>query len=352
MRARSLSRNCGFLTRRSVVILSLGLLLASITDAAAICEQTGDFNASLTVPTAAETAEQFQLLQAQRLNDGGQFAQVIRILEPLVHGASGALDEVTRGKAWNILGQAYEAMGDYQGARRCYEAAIQLLRTHEAALGYASTLNNLGTLEMYTGDLKAAETLLRKAKKLYDNAKDETGLTEVATNLAILAINRNEMRVAHGFLAEAFRDAERAKDLNDSDRAGMYSIKGALAARDRDFAAAVLDYQQSIAFQIRARGPRCYFVAVEYSLQGDAYRELGDYSKASEDLIAALVLVEQTVGRNTPLYAATELAYGRLLHATGAKAEAAQKENEAKALLESIRHRECNGCSVSTASFR
>ena len=44
MRARSLSRICGFLTRRSVVILSLGLLLASITDAAAICEQTGDFD--------------------------------------------------------------------------------------------------------------------------------------------------------------------------------------------------------------------------------------------------------------------------------------------------------------------
>ena len=317
-----------------------------------VCCMVLVFVASLTVPAVAETTEQFQLLQAQRLNDGGQFAQVIRILEPLVHGASGALDEVTRGKAWNILGQAYEAMGDYQGARRCYEAAIQLLRTHEAALGYASTLNNLGTLEMYMGDLKAAETLLRKAKKLYDDAEDGTGLTEVATNLAILAINRSEIRVARGFLAEAFRDAERAKDLNDSDRAGMYSIKGALAARDRDFAAAVLDYQQSIDFWIRARGPRCYFVAVEYSLRGDAYRELGDYSKASEDLIAALVLVEQTVGRNTPLYAATELAYARLLHATGAKPEAVQKEKEAKAILESIRHRECNGCSVSAASLR
>jgi hypothetical protein len=44
MQARSLSKNCGFLTRRSVAILSLGLLLASVTDAAAICEQTGDFN--------------------------------------------------------------------------------------------------------------------------------------------------------------------------------------------------------------------------------------------------------------------------------------------------------------------
>jgi lysophospholipase L1-like esterase len=44
MRARTLSKNCGFLPRRSVAILSLGLLLASVTDAAAICEQTGDWN--------------------------------------------------------------------------------------------------------------------------------------------------------------------------------------------------------------------------------------------------------------------------------------------------------------------
>src|SRR5260370_20032470 len=67
--------------------------------------------ASLTVPALAETTEQFQLLQAQRLNDGGQFAQVIRILEPLVHGASGALDEVTSATAWYFFGQAYEAIG-------------------------------------------------------------------------------------------------------------------------------------------------------------------------------------------------------------------------------------------------
>jgi tetratricopeptide (TPR) repeat protein len=114
----------------------------------------------------------------------------------------------------------------------------------------------------------------------------------------------------------------------------------------------VLDYQRSIDFWIRARGPKCYFVAVEYSLQGDAYRELGDYSKASGDITAALALVEQTVGRNTPLYAATELAYARLLRASGAKVEAAQKETEAKTLLDAIRRRECDNCSVSAASFR
>ena len=88
------------------------------------------------------------------------------------------------------------------------------------------------------------------------------------------------------------------------------------------------------------------------SLQGDAYREVGDYSNAYSDIAAALALEEQTVGRNTPMYAATELMYARLLHATGAKVEAARTEAEAQARLEAIHHHQCDCCSISAAGFR
>ena len=309
--------------------------------------------ALLTVPALAGTAEQAQLLQAQNLSDQGEFAQVIRILEPLVHSESGALEDLDRGRAWNLLGPAYEALGAYDAARRSYEAAIELLRTlPDASSTYASALNNLASLEIYMGQLKAAETALRKAQGLYKDADDHAGEAEVATNLAILALNRNNTRAARGFLADALREAESVQDLSDSDRAALYSLKGAVAARDRDFAAAVLDYQQSIEFWIRARGPKYYLIALLDSLQADAYRELGDYNKAKSDVAAALLLLEQSVGRNTPIYAATELTYARLLRATGANAEAAQRETEAKALLEKIRGQQCNNCSISSAGFR
>jgi tetratricopeptide (TPR) repeat protein len=309
--------------------------------------------AFLTPPALAGTAEQAQLLQAQKLSDQGEFAQVIRILEPLVHSESGALDDPDRGRAWNILGPAYEALGDYDASRRCYETAIALLRTLPSASWiYASALNNLGSLEIYMGQLKTAETLLRKAKGLYKKADDHAGLAEIAANLAILALNRNDTRAARGFLVDAFREAESAQDLSDSDRAEMYSLKGAVAARDRDFVAAVLDYQQSINFWIRARGPKYYLIALQYTLQADAYRELGDYNKAKSDITAALLMLEQTVGRNTPIYAATELTYARLLRGTGANAEAAHRETEAKALLEAISRQQCSNCSISSAGFR
>jgi tetratricopeptide (TPR) repeat protein len=309
--------------------------------------------AGLTVPAPAGTAEQAQLIQAQKLSDQGVFPQVIQILEPLVHSDPRSLDDFSRGRAWNILGPAYEALGNYDAGRRSYEAAIELLRTvPDAGSMYASALNNLGSLELYMGQFHAAETALRKAKGMYATSGDHAGLAEVETNLAILALDRNNTHAAQALLVDAFGEAERAKDLSDSDRAEMYSTRGVVAARDRDFAAAVLDYGQSVDFWIRARGPECYLVALQYTLRADAFRELGDYSKAKSDIAAALLLVARTVGPNTALYAETELTYARLLRATGANVEAAQSETEAKALLKSTRRQECNNCSISAGAFR
>jgi tetratricopeptide (TPR) repeat protein len=297
--------------------------------------------------------EQSQLLLARSLSNQGEFAQAIRVLEPLVHSDPAALDDASRGLAWNLLGSAHMLLGDYIEARHCYETAIHLVRRLPAASStYASTLANLGTLETSLHLFEAAEAPLRKAKGLYAKAGDHAGLEEIALYRATLAIARDNTHAAQGFLADAFREAESVKGLSDRDRATMYSIKGSLASKTGDFAGAVSDYQQSIGFWLQACGPKCYLVGVEYALQADAYRELGDYSKAKSDITAALFLTEQTAGRNAPIYAAIELIHARVLRATGANAEAAQKEAEVSARLDAMRRQQCNGCSISAAGFR
>jgi tetratricopeptide (TPR) repeat protein len=308
----------------------------------------------LSIPRAvAGAAEESQLLQARELSDQGEFAQVVRILVPLVRQESETVDDVSRGRAWNLLGPAYEALGDYAAAWNCYEATMNLLRTRSDAVSiYASALNNLGSLEIYAGQFKAAGAPLRKAQGLYAKADDHVGMAEVETNLAILALDRNDVHAARHLLKDAFAQAERAKDSSDSDRAEMLSIKGAVATRDRDFSAAVVDFQQSIELWIRARRPRYNLIALQYTLQADAYRELGEYNKAKSDITVALHLLDQIAGENTPTYAAAELSYARLLRATGANAEAAKREGEAKTILEQMRRQQCNGCSISAAGLR
>jgi len=97
---------------------------------------------------------------------------------------------------------------------------------------------------------------------------------------------------------------------------------------------------------------RSYYVGVESAFQADVYRELGDYRNAEDDITEALALTEQAVGRNAPLYAAMEIIHARVLRAMGSKAEAAQQEADAKQHSETMRQRQCNGCSISAMGFR
>jgi Flp pilus assembly protein TadD len=85
--------------------------------------------------------EQSQLLLARALNNQGEFARAIRVLEPLVNSDPAALDDAGRGSAWNLLGLAHMLLGDSNEARHCYETAIHLVRRLPAASSiYASTL--------------------------------------------------------------------------------------------------------------------------------------------------------------------------------------------------------------------
>ena len=304
-------------------------------------------------PLLAETREQPLLLQARELSEEGKFAQVIQMLEPWVQDESRAHDEVNRGEAWALLGPAYEAVSNYDSAQRAYESSIRLLRTQAATrLTLAAALNNLASLEILMGNSDGASNLLRKAKKIYTDAENHAGLAEVATTRTILALDRKDQHAAHRLLADVLVEANQANNLRAGDWAEIYSIKGAVEARDRDFSAAVVDYQQSAGLWMRTLGPKCDLVALQYILQADAYRELGDYSKAQRVITEALRTLEQTTGRSTSMYASAELAYARLLRATGKKVEAALKEKEAQTVMEAAKVQRCMQCSISAESLR
>jgi tetratricopeptide (TPR) repeat protein len=307
----------------------------------------------ITQPAISETFEQSQLRQGEMLNDQGDFTRAIRILEPLVSSESDALDNVSRGTAWDILASAHQDLGDYEAARRGYEKAIDLLRSIPTASSrYATALANLASVESSMGHFKTADALLRNAKAVCLKGNDHRVLAAIARNRATLAIVRNNTHAARRFLVDAFKEAGYVNNLNESERAEMYSVKAALEARAHDLTTAVLDYQRSIDLWTNVYGLKYHFVAVGYSLQADCYLELGDYSKALVGVTTALGLVEQTAGRNTPLYAEMELSYARLLRAKGDKAEAAKRESDANLRLEAMRHRLCTGCSVSATAFR
>ena len=91
-----------------------------------------------------------QIRHAANLNDEGNFSESVKLLTPLFQ-SQGERNEPVFGIAWNINGSALQGTGDEEGARRCYERAIEILRKTPTEKPYlAAALDNLGSLNITT----------------------------------------------------------------------------------------------------------------------------------------------------------------------------------------------------------
>jgi tetratricopeptide (TPR) repeat protein len=294
-----------------------------------------------------------QLIQAQALNELEQPRAAIEILEPLVRKDSHELNGVNRGIAWNYLGSSYEDLEQYDKARRCYEEAIRILRPIPAAQAqYASAVDNLGSIEAWSGHFDESKSLRFKALKVYRTLESHDGIAIVSNNLAVVALLQHDLKAARRNVEEALREEQLTDRLSASSRASIYIAKGAVEKAQKDFHQAVAAYQQAIDVLTKSYGSDYHMVGVAYTLLGQAVDALGDHRQALADLKHALALFEKAPGRGTKSYLEVELAYAQVLRGTGSLKEASILENQAKAGLANFRVQQCGGCTISAESLR
>jgi tetratricopeptide (TPR) repeat protein len=300
----------------------------------------------------AEEKEEAKIVQAATLNDRGEFRSTVLLLEPLLQPNANALATGETGVAWNLLGTAYQFLGEYDKARRSFEAAIRLLKDNEAQVDqYAVALNNLGSLDSEEGQAESSRILRLKAKQLYSSVGNHSGVARVANNLALVSVRQGRYKDARHSIAEAFREAGLAPQPNIDDLAAMYSIQCLIAGHDRDWPAALAAIQHAIDLWEPGHGSRYFLLAGAYALRAQIYAKLGQYQRAQSDSQNALARFEKTPGIDSPLYLEAELVYARILRDSGSKKEASSIEDKAKASLEELRRQQCTGCSVSLPSF-
>src|SRR5258708_9889561 len=104
-----------------------------------------------------------QITPAQRLTDAfalqmeGKPAPAIVELRALLNSSS--LDALGSGKAWNILGLAYEDMGEFALSQRAYEESLRILQDlPDNIRDFAMSLDDFGGLELATGQLETPNT--------------------------------------------------------------------------------------------------------------------------------------------------------------------------------------------------
>ena len=310
---------------------------------------------TLTCLASGETAIYLlprQIVDARRLDEQGRTGEALKILEPLVHDPPVAWDQPVRGVACNVLGSIYKNMERYDQARHFYEASIHILSSFpDEQLETASAIDNLGGLEELTGQLDASKALRLRALNLYEKIKNHAGIALASNNLASIALRQHDLSAARRWVRKTFDEIRLTVEMDETNLAAIYTVKGALARSEKSFTEAIEAYQYAAEFLIRAWGPDCSRLGQVYALRGEAYGLAGDYRQAEADFQKALSLLKMNQS-NSRTYWKVQLAYASMLRAAGSQAKAAHLAQEAKIRLTNLSRAQCDGCTISAESFR
>lgn len=252
-----------------------------------------------------------------------------------------------------MLGVAFEDTGNFGEAQRCYERSLLILEhdlSHTSE--YSAALQNLGRLNTELGQLQAAESMWLKALHLRQQLGDHAATTGSLTDLAGLALARNNTKQARKYLKQAADESKLADDLIDGDFALLAETRGWLALAERRAAEAVQQYQLALEFCERANGKQHWLTGWEHMLRGKAYAQEGDTQHALADMQQGLTILEHTLGRKNPKYFISEIAYSQVLEQSGSHTEAVRLKTAAEQASKEFYGAQCVGCTINIAAFR
>jgi tetratricopeptide (TPR) repeat protein len=301
-------------------------------------------------PLLAQMTPAQRLTQAFVLEKEGKPAPAIAELQALLD--SQALDTLSSGKAWNILGLAYEDQRQFPLSRHAYEESLRILENlPENVRDYAMALDDFGGLYLSNGQFEVAGKMKTKALGLYEKVDDHAGIVQASCDLATIAFSQKKVTRGSKYLARAMEEARVAKGLDDDDRAAIASLQGWQAQLNGDYTVSLARYRQALDLWRRLHGEEHPYTGWGHLLLGDVEAEAGQLTAALGEMRQGIAILDCALGRQNPRYLLAEMAYSRVLDATGSHSEAAQIRAQAEPLLKDIYRRQCADCTVSAVAF-
>jgi tetratricopeptide (TPR) repeat protein len=266
---------------------------------------------------------------------------------------SNSLDAVGTGKAWNIMGLAYQDLGDYASSQHAYEESLRIFEGLPKNLqDYAMALNDFGGLYVVTGRFEVADKMRTRALGIYEKVEDHGGVARTCGDLAGIAFSQKKLTRGSKYLERAVKEARLANNLDGDDRVAIVSLQGWKAQLDGDVTMSVASYRQALDMSRRLHGEEHSSTGWGYLLLGEAHAEAGQLTTALEEMRQGVAVLERTLSRQNPHYLIAELAYSRVLDATGSHAKAAEIKASTEGLLKDVYRRQCAGCTISAEAFR
>jgi tetratricopeptide (TPR) repeat protein len=306
--------------------------------------------ALVSLPASGQENAQQQLQHAFQLNEQGQFAEAIELIQPLTSAVT--LSDLDLGRAWLVLAMAYHQEARYQEATSAYERSLHILGSDpKYAPQYARALDTFAILYRDMGDTEAAKKMLVKALSLFNKLGDHAGVTNVYRSLADIALSKKHTRKARGYLQQAFEASKDAHDLNDDSFAALSSTQAWLDETDKNYPAAELEYQHALMLWKHMHGEQHFLVGWGYMLVGKSNAEAGDSQGALENMRKGLGILEKAVGSTNIMFLEGELAYAKVLDTSSSHAQARELNATAEEALRNLYVGQCIQCRISAAAL-
>lgn len=281
----------------------------------------------------------------------GQLPQLIEAANSLLE--TDKLTPADQGMALIYLGYAYQQRGEFTKATSNYEKALAIAnRDGQHTSDYAATLATLAAVYAQIGQFDTAKHVLLRSVHLLEELNDHAGAAMIWNDLATIAAEQHSRGESHKDMARSIAESKLADGITTGELAALATTEGRIAELDGDPHTAVSDYRHALELWSQSREDQQPKTAWLYVLLGTAYLQAGDVANARETTSRGLTLLEASSGRETPRYFAAEVAYSKVLDASGAHDEASRLRKEAQASLNTGTDRQRAQSQISVAALR
>ncbi len=305
------------------------------------------FGIMTSAPPAGAQDQNSGLARLPELSRRNQLPQLIQAANSLLTNEK--LTPVEQSIALTFLGHAYQQGADSRTAIAYFEKALAILdRDGLHPVEYATTLGAMATLYGEIGQADTAKHMLLRSVHLLE--KDGSHHAEIAwiwNDLATIAANEHSSREAHKSMTHALAEAQLVPNISSDETASFLTTQGKIAEIDGDSRTAIADYQHALALWKQTHEDQHPETAWLYVLLGCAYLQAGDLASARQMTSVGLNLLETSSDHQSPRYLAAELAYSKVLDASGLHDEASKFRKEAQAGMTTVGKRAQGEISVS-----
>jgi tetratricopeptide (TPR) repeat protein len=292
------------------------------------------------------------LANLSQLSRHNQLPQLIQAANSLL--ANQKLEPAERGIALTYLGHAYQKGGDFQTATGYYEKALAILeRDGLHPSEYATTLGALATLYAEMGQMDTAKHVLLRSMHLFENDRDHHDQIAILwSDLATIAADKHSSREAHKCMALAIAETQRATNVSPDETSALLTTQARIAQIDGDPRTAIADYQHALDLWKQSHADQHPDTGWLYVLLGGAYLQAGDLAGARDTTHRGLSVLQASSGPQSPRFFAAELAYAKVLEASGSHDEASRLRKEAEAGLHASPARQQAQSEISISALR